>query len=65
MKGNKFNYVINLAARAHIRILSDKGNNFIEKLSNIEKSVNSFDPAKVKLIHLSSAKVKLNKNNSL
>ena len=66
LKGNKFNYVINLAARAHItRNLSDKGDNFLKKLSNIEKNlVNSFDTKKVKLIHLSSAKVKLNKNNS-
>ena len=44
--------------------MSDKGDNFI-KLTNIEKNlVNSFDTKKVKLIHLSSAKVKLNKNNS-
>jgi nucleoside-diphosphate-sugar epimerase len=64
--GNSFNYVINLAARAHInKKLSNKGDDFIKKLSNIERNlVSSFDTKNVKLIQLSSAKVKLNKKNS-
>ena len=67
LKGNKFNYVINLAARAHVnKNLSQKGESFTKNLSNIEKNiVRSFDTKNIKLIQLSSAKVKLNKKNSL
>ena len=66
LKDNNFNYVINLAARAHIsKKLSFREANFIKRLSNVERNlVNSFDTKSVKLIQLSSAKVKLNKNNS-
>ncbi len=66
LKGNKFNYVINLAARAHItKKLSNEGESFMKKLSNIEKNlVHSFDTTNVKFIQLSSAKVKLNTKNS-
>ena len=66
LKDNNFNYVINLAARAHIsKKLSFREANFIKRLSNVERNlVNSFDTKSVKVIQLSSAKVKLNKNNS-
>ena len=64
---SRFDFIINLAARAHIR-----GNLFknvkldIKKLNNIEKNiVNNFDVKNTKIIHLSSAKVKLNLENSM
>ena len=45
--------------------MPNEGESFIKKLSNIEKNlVHSFDTKNVKLIQLSSAKVKLNKKNS-
>lgn len=65
LQGNKFDYIINLAARAHItQDLSKKGNKVIKSLNNIERNiVKNFDVKNVKLIQLSSAKVKLNRTS--
>ena len=66
LQGNKFNYIINFAARAHVTnsIVSNKVN-LLNKFTNIEKNlVKNFDTKNVKLIQISSAKVKLNKKNS-
>ena len=61
LKGNQFDYVINLAARAHVKKkISADAKKTINKLSNIEKNiVKNFNIKTIKLIQLSSAKVKL------
>ncbi len=61
LKENKFDYIINLAARAHIKkSLNLKEREAINSFTNIERNlVKNFDSKKVKLIQLSSAKVKL------
>ncbi len=68
LKGNKFNYIINLAARAHVTkniVSKNKKENLLNKFTNIEKNlVKNFDTKNVKFIQISSAKVKLNKKNS-
>ena len=60
-KENQFDYVINLAARAHVKKkFSAKDEEAINRLSNIEKNiVKNFNIKNIKLIQLSSAKVKL------
>ncbi len=61
-----FDFVINLAARAHInQNVTENNQKFINKLSNIERNiVENFDNKKVKLIQISSAKVKLLRNHT-
>ena len=64
LKRYKFDYIINLAARAHIKKkLSLNSQEAINNFTNIERNlVKNFDVKKVKLIQLSSAKVKLTTN---
>ena len=61
LKGIKFDYIINLAARAHVtKKISLNSEKVIKSFTNIEKNiVNNFDVKNTKLIQLSTAKVKL------